>query len=110
MSEKPAEIPVPEETTEKTTELNSDALLSLPPQPKVTCITAVSNLIDLILINFHLYQLDFDLTQFTLISPRTKRRTLQRQQNVPPNLKSAKAIMAKAAEQGREMGLKISDH
>ena len=36
MSEKPAEIPVPEETTEKTTELNSDALLSLPPQPKVT--------------------------------------------------------------------------
>ena len=39
--------------------------------------------------------------QFILTSPRTKRRTLQRQQNVPPNLKSAKAIMAKAAEQGK---------
>ena len=35
VSEKPAETSVPEETVEKTTELNSDALLSLPPQPKV---------------------------------------------------------------------------
>ena len=41
------------------------------------------------------------ILQFIIPSPRAKRRTLQRQQNVPPNLKSAKAIMTKAAQQGR---------
>ena len=35
VSERPAETPVPEETVEKTAEPNNDALLSLPPQPKV---------------------------------------------------------------------------